>query len=69
MDSHLGHKSSKLEKTLATDLGRKLRKIVESVSDDDAANRMLEVCVNDCLLVTLLLGSYIKKDNERDQKK
>ncbi|CAG5106933.1 Oidioi.mRNA.OKI2018_I69.chr1.g3066.t1.cds [Oikopleura dioica] len=42
LDSHLGHKSSKLEKTLATDLGRKLRKIVESVSDDDAANRMLE---------------------------
>jgi len=42
LDSHLGHKSSKLEKTLAEDLGVKLKKILESISDDEAADRMLQ---------------------------
>ena len=50
LDSHLGHKSSKLEKTLAKDLGAKLRKIVESVSDEKAADRMLEVFLEFCFL-------------------
>jgi len=38
----LGHKSSKLEKTLAEDLGVNLKKILESISDEEAADRMLQ---------------------------
>jgi hypothetical protein len=32
-----------LEKTLAEDLGVKLKKILESISDEEAADRMLQV--------------------------